>query len=650
VGLWLLSALVTGCASGADDVGSAREPNVYGVNDRRDWYERGASLSDAEEARFDAIGAQTVGMFVRDRHVRFEALDRVLLCGSNLDDYPSGRTDACFTRTLDWSVFSSSSFGDDEIALCNDEPYGLQPSIGRCSGTLIAADLVLTSGHCLDEHDDPESSVFVFNWRYESAPEGASYEYRSTVAGDVAFWIEQPAPGLAPMTRDDVYHVIRTHFVYDTASRLRPSGSTTDSPTQDYAIAQLDRPVALPRRPARINYDEAAPAIDDTLVAAGFGKGLPLKIDDGARVIESWYCDPSFNPALVCNLHDGYSGGSGSGLFTRDGALVAAHRGSATDFVLDEAEGCYRSRVVPEDVPDTSFPAAAHRAAWAVDEFCVNGFATDSALCGDPELRVTDASACPDGTVHAPGDALCCARACSSDVDCDVDGWGGGCDAGVCRRSGTCFAGELWERDACGRPVFPMPESAESCHGAGGACDTATPIEAIDQRIALSSAGARDDAAGSCGGGYGGELVFRFELAETTEVSVALDGAALGWLLYLRGSACGADDELGCAASDRTMDARIDQRLSPGVYYVFADTAPADDPRAEVGVPGPVLDLRFRTGSASDGGLGDGGTAPSGDGGCDCAVTAVTSDSDVRPLAPMLGCLALALLFVRRLR
>lgn len=605
-------ALLTACApDGAGDVEAQRWPNVYGVDDRQDAYETHDRLSADENALFDRIGRETVGMFVRDRHVRLDDHDRILLCGSNVEDYPAGREDGCFTRTLDWSVFSSSSFGDGVVALCADEPYRLQPKIGRCSGTLIADDLVLTSGHCFDELDDAETSVFVFGWQYEEAGGPPSIEWRGTPAGDVAFWIEQPTPGLATIARDDVYHVTRAHFLYETAERTRPSGTLTTSTVTDYAIVELDRPVSLPRHPAVIDYS-ATPPPGTELVVAGFGKGMPLKIDDGARLISSWYCDPAFNPAIVCNLHDGYSGSSGSGVFTRDGALVGAHRGSATDFVLDDLRWCFRSNVVPDPVPDTDFPAAAHSAAWAVEEFCRNGFETDSPLCGDPAHRE---ASCPGDSIESVGGQVCCERACAADADCAADGWGGACDpVGHCRRAGACFSGELWERDACGRPAHRIEGSATECLASGDACSTAEPLEAVDQRITLSVEGLRDHSQGSCGGEYGRERVFEFTLDATYDVTVSLDGAALDWLLYLRGDTCEETDELFCGVSDRSMDSSFDGRLDAGTYYVFVDTRPGDADRG--GSPtGPELELTFRL-PAGDGGVG----GMERRGGCSCEV------------------------------
>ena len=190
----LISFLLAGCVGPVDDdVGAAAWPNVYGDDDRRDWYEPSPTLSEAQAARFQAIGAETVGMFVRDRHVRLDDPEQILLCGSNRSDYPAGAAeDDCYTRTLDWSVFGSSEFGDDELPLCADEAYALQPIIGRCSGTLIGEDLVLTAGHCFDEDDDAETSVFVFNWRYEAPGTDGFYERRPTPERSVAYQTRNP--------------------------------------------------------------------------------------------------------------------------------------------------------------------------------------------------------------------------------------------------------------------------------------------------------------------------------------------------------------------------------------------------------------------------------------------------------------------------
>ncbi|MEM9192178.1 MAG: trypsin-like peptidase domain-containing protein [Myxococcota bacterium] len=590
----LFGGPLLGCSS-PSDIGATSAPNVYGEDDRADWYEPSVRLSADEGARLSQLGADTVGMFVRDRHVRIADPSAVLLCGSNVSDYPTGSEDGCFTRTLAWNVWSRSEFGDDVVPLCEDEPFVLQPSIGRCSGTLIAEDLVLTSGHCIDEDDDVETSVFVFNWRYTRDAGPGNLDYRPIPGGrEMAFWVEQPAPGLVPLTRADVYHAVEAHFVLERASRMRPSGSSTNSTLRDYAVVRLDRPVALPRRPAPLRYDLAALPTATPLVVASFGKGLPLKTDDGAVVVDSWYCDPNFNPALTCNLHDAYSGGSGGGLFLRDGTLVAAHRGSATDYVYDEAGDCYRSRVVPDPVPFNDFPASAHLVAHAVDDFCQHGFAPDSELCAELTFREPTAVGCADGAIHGVGESVCCQRACTVDADCAVAGWGGGCADGACRREARCFSGELWERDACGRPAFRTEGSSDACVDPGDRCATAEPLAAMNQRIPLSLAGFRNRSEASCGGAFGPDRNYRLELSEPFDVRFEIDGNANGWILELRGPGDCSAAEVTCRVGDAQADPSFEGRLEPGSYVLTVDTQATAELRAATWDAEPTLALEFR--------------------------------------------------------
>ena len=48
--------------------------------------------------------------------------------------------------------------------LCDDERFFSQPTPGFCSGTLIAPDLILTAGHCMNNPNGCAGTVFVFNY------------------------------------------------------------------------------------------------------------------------------------------------------------------------------------------------------------------------------------------------------------------------------------------------------------------------------------------------------------------------------------------------------------------------------------------------------------------------------------------------------
>lgn len=129
--------------------------------------------------------------------------------------------------------------------LCDGELFEEQPTAAFCSGTLIAADLLLTAEHCIPNKRSCDALSVVFDYRYTSA--GV----------------------LAPLERDDVYGCDRI--------------MATDA-TSDYTIIRLDRAV-VGRAPAQPRVSDPSTCLGvraiDRVWAAGFPSGVPLKLDLG---------------------------------------------------------------------------------------------------------------------------------------------------------------------------------------------------------------------------------------------------------------------------------------------------------------------------------------------------------------------------------
>ena len=575
--LVLFFSLAACTSSSLEDLDRQQSRNVYGNDNRQEWYDQSPNLSANQNATIKRLGQESVGLFVPSPQIRPLADNKIMLCATEVEHYPPGTQDGCFLRTLDWKVWASDKYGHRIYPACLDEPFRLQPQLWGCSATLIAEDLVLTAGHCFDEAKDIHDKAFVFNWRYDHKPNGpGDIDFRTTTFREVAFWVQQPIPGIAAIAQDDVYRVTRAHFVLEYQNLVHPNGGTTSAPRRDYAIVQLDRPVSLPRRPVAIDYSDLAPPAGTALVAANFGGALPLKIDDHAKVIDSWYCDPKVNPDQLCTVHDAYGGSSGGGLFEvseRDAKLVATHRGSQRDFVFDPVGKCYRSTVVPDVVPNWAYPATAHLASRAVKDFCNNGFAPNSPICGDSSYHRDKSTDCPDGALSSSiGTEVCCQKACTTDSDCAVDDWRGSCnESGYCRREGQCFAGEMWERDACGRPSHRLTESSELCAPLKSSCERAESLAIKSQKIPLVATSWEDLDQGSCSEPNGNEQVWMLEPSTAYDITLRIEGPTLGWSLYLRGPDCHRNNELECKSSAQTNDISIRRRLEPGRYYLFAE-------------------------------------------------------------------------------
>jgi len=200
------------------------------------------------------------------------------------------------TVTLTTEVFRT------RYSLCEEEPFGDQRVGAFCSGFLVAADVVATAGHCLQDDAAAQATRFVFGFRQV---------------------------GATTTTRVPASEVYRG---------LRLLGRVEQASGADWALVKLDRvvtghPVLPVRRSGRIPDATAVYVI-------GHPCGLPTVFAGGAAVRSN---TPS--PYFVANL-DTYGGNSGSPVFNAvthevEGILV---RGE-TDFVWQGS--CRRSLLCP---------------------------------------------------------------------------------------------------------------------------------------------------------------------------------------------------------------------------------------------------------------------------------------------------------------
>jgi len=238
--------------------------------------------------------------------------------------------------------------------LCPGERFADQPSWAFCSGTLVDRDLVLTAGHCLG----PDPARAAERCRRTRLVFG----YHLTEGG-----------GLADPRAEEVYACRRVAIL-----RQDPGGAGAD-----YAILQLDRPVER-RHPAHVARGPVE--IGERLEAAGYGAGLPLKIE-AATVLAAPASD-------LLTDSNAFAGASGGGLYDSAGELVAFHLRGAVDWRFDRR--CTRAETTPGG------DDRAQLAAPAVDALCEAGWPSP-ALCGTAERH-----GCA-GDCRSPrcGDGLC---------------------------------------------------------------------------------------------------------------------------------------------------------------------------------------------------------------------------------------------------
>ncbi len=193
---------------------------------------------------------------------------------------------------------------------CDGERFADQPTAANCTATLIAPDVIITAGHCLEDggvRTDLNSFYFVF-------------DYAITTNG----------MNPTTFTTDQVYRaaeVLGLALVGDGAN--------------DWAVARLDRAVTG-RTPVPVR-STGAIAVGESVVAIGFGAGLPMKFSDNATV--QTLVDFGFEADF--DIIGGNSGGpiinAATGMI--EGVLSADL--AIDDYFQDGA--CFRATVCPQD-------------------------------------------------------------------------------------------------------------------------------------------------------------------------------------------------------------------------------------------------------------------------------------------------------------
>lgn len=194
------------------------------------------------------------------------------------------------TKTSVWSLrtYPLKEF----YPLCKDENFLEQPSLGFCTGVLIAPDKVLTAGHCFNSHNDCKSTQLTFGWSLTKAQQ----------------------KNLPPADVYNCQNII--------AQKNSPSKGI------DYAIIQLDR--AVPNVQPVVIAKEITQKKGEPLLSLSYPLGLPLKKDLG-HVLED---NPDKNLFKVAV--DTFSGSSGSPLFNSQGELVGILSMGMEDILEDD--------------------------------------------------------------------------------------------------------------------------------------------------------------------------------------------------------------------------------------------------------------------------------------------------------------------------
>ena len=207
-------------------------------------------------------------------------------------------------------TINPSTLADQFNPLCDGERFADQPAAANCTATLIAPDILVTAGHCLDDNGVRtafDTFYFVFDYAVREA-------------------------GVNPST-------FTTNQVYRGAEIL---GLVNEADTaNDWAVVRLDRAVTG-RTPVLVR-SSGSVAVGQSLVAIGFGAGLPMKFSGNATV--QGIVENGFEADF-----DIVSGNSGGPIIDATTGMIEGVLSSDQDVEDYHRDGaCFRATVCPQD-------------------------------------------------------------------------------------------------------------------------------------------------------------------------------------------------------------------------------------------------------------------------------------------------------------
>lgn len=274
-GAWIL---VNACAADAEPtVACDASPLIYGTDDRIELR--------AAPPRFREVAGAVVGLVPAENY-------------EDLIDSPG----------------SLAEFSADRVfGLCPEEFGANQPALARCTGVLIAPDIVLTAGHCFLPSDRCDRYVYM--------------------------------TGLALNADGDNLDLERAEVRRCSTISARSEPTHELGASLDYALVRLEAPMRA--KPATLAH--SLPWVGQPLVAATHPLGLPLKLDMGASVL-AIIDQPTAGAHFAADI-DAFIGSSGGAVFDVEGKLVGLLVGGEGDFDYDRDRDCFRSRAIEAAYP-----------------------------------------------------------------------------------------------------------------------------------------------------------------------------------------------------------------------------------------------------------------------------------------------------------
>jgi V8-like Glu-specific endopeptidase len=188
-----------------------------------------------------------------------------------------------------------------DMGICKEERFSEQTTLPRCTGFLVAKDILVTAGHCVTDMSDCTGHKWVFDYTSETRK-------------------------------------IAKKNVYSCKQILGQKLTMGIFSTKDYAIVKLDR-VVSGRTPLKLKM-KGNPKTGTEVAVIGHPSGLPLKIAGGATIkkkrINFFYA----------NL-DAYGGNSGSPVFDENtGEVLGILIQGARDYISSPTDYCQVSNRV----------------------------------------------------------------------------------------------------------------------------------------------------------------------------------------------------------------------------------------------------------------------------------------------------------------
>ncbi len=257
---------------------------------------------------------------VKSRNV-FGTDDRKSAVNYTYKDYTNATAVAVEKSSFVGNYLTGKSLGDKLLSqykrkgaeyVSSEIRFQDEPAFGFCSGFLIAPDILVTAGHCID-YDDYYSMEWIFDFTND-------IEYKP---GDKIY--------IPPSKRYNVKKILTRRLTY--------------SDRRDYAVLQLDRPVD--RKPFTFRTGET-PTKGSKVTLLGAPSGIPLKVVEDAKITSN----NSFQAYFRTNL-DAFGGNSGGPVFSSTGLIEGILvRGPTKGYYVDESCKCLKTSTYTESYAD----------------------------------------------------------------------------------------------------------------------------------------------------------------------------------------------------------------------------------------------------------------------------------------------------------